>query len=225
MSTLNRLNAARRAAAHYAERNPESAHYCDWRNWRQKPASAPTTSRDLTNRNIMYVDQMSEIGLRFVGDAHKIVSMRYTGWYADNDQNDLYVGQVYQLPARNGVEQYVPALVHSGYGTGTLYLGDVGPDKEQAARDADHYAQKEAEESREADAKDQAEQQILEAREEIHRINKEVLPALKDIKGHKFSVPVCSMLRAGILEHLADRRNAFNTIKKLEANFWDAVPQ
>lgn len=225
MSTLNRLNAARRAAAHYAANNPQSNYYNDWRSWVRKPAACPTMTRDLENRNIMYVDVMADIKLRYVGEAHKIVSLRHTGWYADNDQNDTYYGQVYQLPARNGVEQYVPAICHSGYGTGTLYLNDIGPDKEQAARDADHYAQKEGEEAREYDAKDTAERLIEEAREEIHVINRQVLPALKELKGARLTPSICSMVRAGIQDHLADRRAAFKKIASLEDNFWNAVPQ
>lgn len=225
MSTLQRLNKARKSAAEYAAKNPCAKHYCDWRHWYSKPVAGHTTSRDDKDPSIMYVDEMDKLELRFTGDAHKIITLRHTGWYADNDQNDLYIGQVYQLPARNGEEQYVPALRHSGYGTGTLFLGEITSEKGDAARWADQNAEKAAEESREFDAKYSAEQQIAEARAEIHRINKEVLPALKDIKGHKFSVPVCSMIRAGILEHLADRRNAFNQIKKLEDDFWQAVPQ
>lgn len=226
MSTAKqRLAAARRSAEQYAGNNPPSAHYSDWRNWVSKVINGRTTSRDPEDRNVMYVDEMDALDLRHVGEAHKIISLRYTGWYADNDQHAMYVGQVYQLPARKGVEQYVPAIRHSDYGTGTLFLGEITSDKGDAARWADQNAEKAAEESREYDAKDAAEQQIAEAREEIHVINRQVLPALKELKGARLTPAICSMVRGGISELLAERRAAFKKITKLQDDFWQAVPQ
>lgn len=223
MSTLNRLNKARKSA----ENHSQGSHYSNWRNWiTRSKVKIHRVWRDPSNPGLLYCDNLDALGWRVVGDSHKINSwIKHTGWYTDNHQDGRYIGVVLQLPSRDGVEQFVPAIRHSEWDTATVYLNEITPEKRDAANWADQNAEREAEESREADAKDSAEQQIEEARSEIHRINKEVLPALKDIKGQKFSAPVCSMIRGGILEHLADRRAAFRKIAKLQANFWDAVPQ
>ena len=222
MSTLNRLNKARKSA----EGHTEGSHYSNWRNWITRKVEPQHVWRDPSNPDLLYCDNLDALGWRVVGESHKINSwIKHTGWYSDNHQGGLYIGVVLQLPSRDGIEQFVPAIRHSEWDTATVYLNERTPEKRDAANWADQNAEREAEESREFDAKDSAEQQIAEARSEIHRINKEVLPALKDIKGQKFSQPVCSMIRDGILEHLADRRNAFNQIKKLQDDFWQAVPQ
>lgn len=221
MTSLSRLNKARASAA----KLPDCSHYSDWRNWITRKAHLRQTCRDTEKPGILYCDSLDVLGWRSCGDSDSIIRLGYKGWYTDNFQSSTIIGCVLQLPARNGVEQYVPATYHSDFESATVYLNEVTPEKRDAARWADQNAEREGERSREADAQDHAEQQIAEARAEIHRINQEVLPALKDIRGQKFSAPVCSMIRGGVLEHLADRRSAFSLIKKLEADFWQAVPQ
>lgn len=93
-------------------------------------------------------------GLRDIGDAHDIVtSMRHTGWYADDSQDELYVGHVWQLPARDGEECYIAGYSErdSGY---TMLCANNGrletfDDEADAARAADHLAERNAERERE----------------------------------------------------------------------------
>jgi hypothetical protein len=56
-----------------------------------------------------WVESLDASGLRFVKDAHEIVSLRHTGWYSTANQDETYTGCVLQLPARNGCPLYVPA--------------------------------------------------------------------------------------------------------------------
>lgn len=224
-TAVNRLARLRRAAFEFKQRRPESTHHHDWRNWVVRCVKPKRTWRDPENVHVLYVDSLDALGWRKVGDAHEIVRLNHTGWYADNYQDNLVIGCVLQLPSRKGEEQYVPATYNSDWDTATVYLNEIGPDKDAAARWADQNAEREAEVSREYEARDQAKQEIAEAREAIHTINKEVLPALKELKGASLTPAICSMVRAGITELLCDRRAQFNTIKKLQDDFWQAVPQ
>lgn len=223
MSALTRLNKARKSAADYAARNPDHKHYNDWRHWITRVIKGRNTHRDLENKSLIYCNELKDLGWRVVGDAHDIIRLGYTGWYADNHQDGMYVGVVLQLPSRNGIEQFVPAIRHTDWDTATVYLNEITDDKRQAARWADQNAEREAESSREEDARDSAQQQIAEARDQIHVINRQVLPALKELKGANLTAAICSMVRAGITDLLGDRAKQFRTIKKLEDDFWQAV--
>lgn len=225
MSALSRLNKARKSAADYTANHPEAKHYTDWRHWIIRKVKVQRTWRNPEDANLLYCDNLDSLGWRNCGDAHNIAPLGYTGWYTDSFQDASYIPVVLQLPARDGKEQYVPAIRHSDWDTCTVYLNEITDDKKQAANWADRNAEREAESCREEDAKDQAQQQIAEAREAIHTINKEVLPALKELKGANLTPGICAVVRTGISELLADRRSQFSTIKKLEDDFWQAVPR
>lgn len=225
-TSTNRLARLRRKAFEYKQRHPEHVHYHSWRAWLVRRVKVKHTWRSSENPNILYCDSLDSLGWRNAGDSHDIVrSINHTGWYADNFQGMKIIGCVMQLPSRKGAEQYVPATYHTDFDTVTVYLNEVTPDKDSAARWADQNAEREAENSRENDAKDHAEQRIAEARAEIHVINGQVLPALKELKGARLTPALCSMVRAGITDLLGDRAEQFRTIKKLEDDFWQAVPQ
>ena len=222
-----RLAHYRAQAQSYVARHPDHIHYTQWQHWMTRTTKVPSTiCRDTDNPKILYVESLQDLGWREVGEAQDVdTSIKHNGWYADNFQADTIKGAVLQLPARNGEELYVPATFHSDYETATVYLADIGPDKNQAARDADWYAEKEAERNREFDAKDQAERKIEEAREEIHRINKDALTLIKEIKGKEFTPAICAALKGTLRDYLSDRRQQFKMIVKLQDDFWSAVPQ
>lgn len=223
MSALARLNKARKSAEDYAANHPTHQHYHDWRHWITRTIKDKHVWRDMNNLGVVYCDNLDVLGWRHVGDAHDLAPLGYTGWYADNHQDGMYVGVVLQLPSRNGIEQFVPAIRHTDWDTATVYLNEITDDKRQAARWADQNAEREAESSREEDARDSAQQQIAEARDQIHVINRQLLPALKELKGANLTAAICSMVRAGINDLLGDRAEQFRTIKKLEDDFWQAV--
>lgn len=224
-TAVNRLARYRRKALNFKQTNPEALHYHDWRSWMSRTIKAKRTSRDEENAQILYVEDLDSLNWRREGDSHEIVRLNHTGWYADSYQQNLVVGCVLQLPTRKGRLQFVPATYNSEWDTATVYLNEITDDNSSAARWADQNAEKEAERSREYEARDEAALKICEAREAIHTINKEVLPALKELKVTTLSPALCTMVRAGIIELLCDRRSQFSTIKKLEDDFWQAVPQ
>lgn len=162
-------------------------------------------------------------GFRDLGEAHKIVSLKHTGWYADNHQDMLYVGKVYQLPAKDGVERYLAGFIDKEGGTVTL-CPTLFEEKNDAAWYADSLAESGAEESREFYAKDQAERDIQQAREAIHELNQEALPIIREARQAKFSETICGALKAHVRALLNDRSRQFKIIEERKQNYWSAAP-
>lgn len=100
-------------------------------------------------------------GWRDVGDAQDIVRIGHTGWYSDAFQDALYVGHVWQLPARGGSPVYVAGYVEKegrkddSRGSGYVVLEcahdrlETYDEKEDAARAGDALAERNAERERE----------------------------------------------------------------------------
>ena len=225
MRTAKSRLASYRASAEKGKSNyGESSHYANWRSWMTRTTKHfPKFRPDEKEPGKVYVDSL-KLGWRECGDSHDIVRLRHNGWYADNDQNGLLKGCVLQLPSRNGEPRYVPATYCTEWDGATIYMGEIGPDKEQAARYADRNAEIEAESSREFYAKDEAEQQIVQKREEIHELNKEALELLREIKGQTFTPAVCGALKSTLQALLRDRRACFKRIGKLQEDFWLVAP-
>ena len=111
-----------------------------------------------------------ERGLRLVGKSHEVTGRRgnyHTGWYVDSFQSETTCGVVYQLPARNGAPRYVPGNTDPCSDAAVLDFHSITDDKEECARWADSMAERYAEESRDAERADRAEQRIAEIAEEI----------------------------------------------------------
>lgn len=235
-TTAQRLKAARATTAKMAQNYPNSTHYCDWRNNVVRPFtkahSNPGRWSDDKPANhsgrAYYVDDLSKSGLRLVGDAADILPHRAAGgcnWYADNHQDAVIKSAVLQLPARNGAPRYVPATYCTDWDGATCYPLDWYDTQEEAARAAASYAEQEAEQSRDFYARDRAEQDTAEAREEIHRINAEALALVREIKkqGRAFSPAICHALRGQLLEFMSDRREQFAIIDARAADYWSAA--
>ena len=238
-TTAQRLQAARKSAAEWLAKCPTYTHYHDWRNNVARPFKRqPTAGRwasDYTGHKSghpYYIDSLEAAGWRMTGDAADI--LRNAGgwraadscnWYADNHHDAVIKSAVLQLPSRDGSPVYIPATYCTDWDGATCYPLDRYDTPEDAARAAAGYAEKEAEESRDYYAKDRAEQDIAEAREEIHRINVEALALAREIKqqGRAFSPAICSALRGQLLEFIADRREQFRTIAARQADYWSAV--
>ena len=238
-TTAQRLQAARVITAKLAKNYPNSAHYCDWRNNVARPferqPGAGRWARDYTGPKAdrpYYIDSLEATGWRVTGDASDVLrnagAWRAAGdcnWYADNDHSETIKSAVLQLPSRDGSPVYIPATYCTAWDGATCYPLDRYDTPEDAARAAAGYAETEAAESRDYYAKDRAEQDISEAREEIHRINVQALALAREIKqqGRAFSPAICSALRGQLLEFIADRRAQFRTIAERQANYWSAV--
>lgn len=112
--------------------------------------------------------EATETYMRDIGDAHQIIRLRHTGYYTDSFHEAVVVGAVFQLPARRGVTQYVPAVRDPhNKGAALADFSNLTESKEDAARAADSMAERYAEDERDTDARYQAEQQIEDAKESI----------------------------------------------------------
>jgi hypothetical protein len=238
-TTAQRLQAARVTTAKLAKNYPDSAHYCDWRNnvarpFKRQPAAGRWASdyTGYTSGRPYYIDDLAAPGWRVTGDASDVLrnagAWRAAGicdWYADDHHGAVIKSAVLQLPSRNGCPVYIPATYCSDWDGATCWPLDQHNTPEDAAHAAAGYAEREAEQSREFYARDRAEQDIAEAREEIHRINAQALALAREIKqqGRAFSPAICSALRGQLLEFVADRREQFRTIAERQADYWSAV--
>lgn len=212
-----------------------------WRDTKQHHPSAwgaPRANNARGKKGEIFTDSIDQYGVD-LGPAGKLFPRMFdhSGWYADNWQDALIVGHVCRMRSPRGT-LYIPATRNTDCDGTVHYINDAelvprgatedDHDKacREAARSADHYAEKEAEECREYYAKDRAEQDILEARAEIHGINKFVLALLGEIKaaGADFTPAICTALRAEVQQYLRDRAEQFKIIKAREEDYWTAAP-
>jgi len=239
MTSKQRLEQYRREAATGKWVRPLT--WRDTRHHHPSPWGAPRPSNARGARGQIYSDSLNQYG-NDLGTAHSLFPrlIEGDGWYADNWQNALIVGHVVKLRSPRGT-LYIPATRNTDCDGTTHYLADAervprGASEDEhdnacreAARSADHYAEREAEEAREDDAKWQAEQQIEMARARIHEINQQALALLAETKPARTKKPaygpaVCEALRTRVRALLADRARQFSIIGEREANYWSACP-
>lgn len=157
---------------------------------------------------------------RSAGKSHEIIGgMRHTGWFADNFQDELYVGEVWRLPHGKFIAGY---REQSG---AVVFESRIFDDKEDAALSADGLAESAADKGREDCAKHQAEQDIVQARENIHELNKEAMEILRELKGVALPPAICSAVRGSLKALLRLRKAAFTLIEAREQDYWSAVPE
>jgi hypothetical protein len=101
-------------------------------------------------------------GWRVVGDAHEVIRLGYTGWLCDAHGDNLAVGVVVQLPARDGRPRYFPAVRWTDQDGVTIYSADETDEKETAARWADHEAERYAERAREFEERERERESLEE---------------------------------------------------------------
>lgn len=177
-------------------------------------------------------------GWRDTGDAHELVSLRHTGWYADEDGFTLYIGHVWQLPARNGAAQYVAGYIEQDSGlpksidarraTGYVVLEHDGrglvtyDDKADAARAADGLAESNAEDAREYserwNAASVADSEREDARQELSDARTEAGNVLHAWRAQQSAGPlapeVCQVLRGKLEDARDDMRRALEGIRE-----------
>lgn len=212
-----------------------------WRDTKRHHPSAwgaPRANNARGPKGQIYSETLDQYGVD-LGAVDKLFPrlIDHNGWYADNYQGDLIVGHVCRTRCSRGT-LYIPATRNTDCDGTVHYINDAelvprgatedDHDKacREAARSADHYAEKEAEDCREDNAKYMAEADIEEARAEIHGINKFVLALLGEIKsaGADFTPAICTALRAEVQQYLRDRREQFKIIKAREEDYWTAAP-
>lgn len=221
----------------YKTRAKASQYNNDWRGHRYARTWEPTWHNWDKDRRKIYADERDTLG-DYLGDWGAFLSGRCwdaLGFFSDNWQNETIKGGVELIRTPRGA-LYVPVTYCTGWDGVTYYMADAEQvdkgateeehekAKKEAAASAYHYAEREAEEAREQCAKDQAADDIADARIEIHAINKAAQTLLAEIRGQEFTQNVCEALRHRLREYLADRRRCFELIAEREANYWTAVP-
>jgi hypothetical protein len=154
-------------------------------------------------------------GLRDVGYADEILTrLRHNGHYIDDHQSETYRGQVWQLPARNGREQFICGYVESESGYAVLDATNnkitIADNKEDAARWADSLAERMAEDAREYDEKYQAQQKLEDERDDLRKD----LKALREECSARIAV-----LRSVPVEWAAERDTVCKWINKARRAF------
>lgn len=119
---------------------------------------------------IQYWDHKDSVPFRFTGYVDDIRrGHRHRGWYCDQFQDRTLRGVVYQIPARNGVPQYLSGYQESDNDSVVLYLDSFEAEPAEAAYRADRIAERLAESEREYNEAWQAGSQAGEAVREALR--------------------------------------------------------
>lgn len=223
-----RLEAYKANAAKMAAGYPQSAHLAGWRNNRYpKPAilkGRNQITRDSKNPRIIYADSFDCLPLTLVGDACEFGRNIPHGWYtSDEYDGEILKGAVlsFRHPHKINSDEdgshvfYLSASYHSDWDGVTVYTGITHDTKRDAALYADECARVEADECRENDARYQLEQRAIEAREELHELNRETLQLIREIKNARqsFTPAICQALTATLKSALRQRAELFETIQ------------
>lgn len=202
-----------------------------WQYWTRNIWETPSNARG--DKGQIFSDTVDQYGEN-IGDAHQVANMRSIGWFTDSYQEETIRGAVCRMRCPRGT-LYIPVTYCTGWDGTTHYLADAilvpkgaaeeehEAAKKDAARLADGFAESEAEESREFYAKDRADEDIAQARADIHAVNKKALALVKEIKGAEFTPAICLALRETLARYMEERKGLFRLIEKRRANYWSAV--
>lgn len=203
----------------------------NWRFWHcRNTYDNPRYSKD---RKQMFLDSFS-IG-DDLGNAGVLNSyIRHTGWYCDSLQSGVIEGHVIKLRCPKGT-LYIPSTKCTEWDGVTYYLDDAylvekgGDEGEHAnaiyevSRTADRCAELQAEESREDDAKYQAESKIETLEEETRDLLKEVNDIRLELTDETLPMVViktCEKRVEYCEREIVDNKKK---IEELKDNYWKAV--
>lgn len=171
-------------------------------------------------------DPANDAGLRYVGTAEELAGLRHSGWFLDSFQEDTARGAVYQLPAKDGRERYLAAILDPfNDGPAMVEVDAIAEDEDTAARWADQLAEVYAEAEREYHAKDEAEQQAEHCRETIRAARERHSLLTRDLRQtrHSLTPLLLDEARASLARLRRAARKARERIRELEENYWAAV--
>jgi hypothetical protein len=164
----------------------------------------------------------------------------YTGYYADSFQHEVIAPLVVTIKAGKKGVFIAPAISYSDCDIATIYFsrGQFAPNDincdayesatMEAARDADSIAAREAESSREADAKYQAEdqaEQLLEDIKDARQTARGLIAAIKAQRkaGIDLGGAICDALTDKLREYRRQIVKARERREALKENYWLAV--
>lgn len=181
----------------------------------------PEWSPEHSTERYRWVENASK-GLRYVGKSSEIIKLRHTGWYVDNFQDETVHGKVFQLPARNGSPQYIPAV--NDPCNDDAYVMDfhsVTDDKEDAARWADHMAERYAEDARIDQAKQDAEIRLEEIETEITDIYQDFRRIAKELRANCDAVKGIAVVRELVKEKWQATKEHIRKLKREQKRIED----
>ncbi len=226
MKALDRLNHYRANAEQLTARyrkNYNSEIILDWRNSRypKNPVLNRPSIRRVDDKT--YANSFDELGLTLLGDAGDLINLDHTGWYTDDDGDTgtlipvvLSFRNPHKINDEDGGHRFFMAGTRHSENDGVTVYAGVYDNIRAAAYAGDYEAEQEAEQERKHNRTYYAEQDILEQREEIHRLNKIALPLIKEVKAQQFTPAVCTALKSSIKGLLNERASAFHSIEKLQ---------
>lgn len=192
------------------------------------PEWTPEGSRE----RYRWVEKVSH-GLRVVGTVQEIAKREgyridHNGWFIDSFQDETTCGTVYQLPAKDGKPQYVPANSdpHNS-DCAVLDFHSITDDLHDAVRWADSMAESYAEKEREFQAKQNAESRIEEIQEEIRELYSDFRNVCREYRANKSILAGMPSISGLIAQEWSDTKRKIQKLRatraKIEDNFWYAV--
>jgi hypothetical protein len=179
-----------------------------------------------------WIENVDAIGLREVGFADEILSLRHTGWFADAFQETTLRGQVWQLPARKGSPLFVYGYADAENPGAALVCFDIergehGEDdqaKREAARHGDSMAEAFAEAEREYSEAWQAARQWGELADDMAKARAKAKALVADMRaaikaGQLASAAICEALRSQVRAYAGQWEEARTEREELAANF------
>jgi hypothetical protein len=180
-----------------------------------------------------WIENVAAIGLREVGFADEILSLRHNGWFADAFQDETYRGQVWQLPAHNGRPQFVYGYADQCNPGAAFISFDIerGADSEgeqakrEAARHGDSMAETFAESEREYSEAWQAARQWEELADDMAKARAKAKALVADMRaaikaGQLASAAICEALRAQVRAYAAQWEAARQEREALDDSFY-----
>lgn len=225
-----RLETAERSAAQYTDSRWVGG---TWQYWIKRGVKGKATMPSVGKDGQWFTDDKNAIG-KFI-ELNVGRNRDCTGYYADNFQDSIIKFGVSKLHTSKGT-YYIPVTWNTDADGATHYMTDkvlvlkteVSDEDHEAAykealRYADRCAELEAEESREYDAKFQAEQQIREAQETIKESRLKIRALIAELRGITLPNNICKNLKNSIKQMRAESRTAYERIQVLRDNYWLAV--
>lgn len=179
-------------------------------------------------RHVRWIESTERAGLRLVGFADEVCksegysrAIDHTGWYSDpfGDSSDgLYRGIVFRLPSRHGKPVFVYGYADPfNDGAALLCFDNDAETPMEAARHADGFAERMAEEERDYQTKEMAAERAREAREsakdlraELRQIREQLAACRKRCKNWRKSKRYSALLGA-VRHRMAELREEIAT--------------
>ena len=148
-------------------------------------------------------------GLRIAGTAGSLAGLRYSGWYADSFQDSLYIGHVYQLPAKKGKPRYLAGYMESDNGGHVIDFNSIFEDERAAVYHADNLAEIMADRARVCDEHYHAGGRAADLQNTIKEARKESRELIAAIKAAgNFESAICKALKGSVKGLIFDYKEA-----------------